>query len=261
MILLLDIGNSALHVGLAERSSGPTGCGSSRIIWHRSIPPNPQPLQVGQIRGLDRQAALDGVAISSVVPALTREMVKLARKQLGLEPLVLTSRTRTGIELRYRPKSALGADRIANAAAAHYLYRTNSIVVDMGTATTLGVVTRAGVFIGGLIMPGLHTMLASLQRATGQLPRVSPARPRSALGTSTQESMRAGVFQAHFAGIRQAIRDIEQETRRSYRIIVTGGLSARFGRYAANDSLINPLLTLQGLSIVFDLNNSRRTHG
>jgi len=218
MTLLFDIGNSALHVALARDQD---------IVWHRTVVAGARHFRLKHIAGLKRGERITGAAISSVVPRLTPVFATLVREQLGLKPLVLSHRTRTGLKLDYDPKSGLGADRIANAAAAFHLYRRDTIVVDLGTATTLETVTRDGRFIGGAILPGLGLMGTMLSVGTARLPEVEPA------------------------GIDYLIRRISKETRRQYCCIATGGLSSRFGRYITDIALINPLLTLQGLNIIF----------
>jgi type III pantothenate kinase len=252
MILLLDIGNHTLHLGLAQ---------GRRIVWHQDLPSQTGRLQLDNRLVLKQAGVLEGAVIASVVPAFTGSFRDLFRKQLGVEPLVVDHRTRTCLRIHYTPRSSLGADRIANAVAAHALRRRDTIVVDMGTATTLEVVTREGEFLGGAILPGLGTMLKTLRLQTAQLPGVEPAVPRRALGAGTAAGIRSGVFHAHFAGIDRLVQRISRETRRKYFIIATGGLSRRFGRFIRNVSSVNPLLTLQGLSIIFDRHSTpRRNH-
>jgi len=266
MILLLDIGNHTLHLGLARNcepqatSHKPQAAG--RIIWHQDLPAHATAFRFDRIPAFSSKEEITGAAIASVVPAFTPDFCALFRRQFGLEPLVLDYRTRTGLNLHYSPRSSLGADRIANAAAAYHLYHKDAIVVDLGTATTLEVVTREGDFLGGAIMPGLGTMLSSLKFSTAQLPKPALVPPRRMLASSTRAGIQSGVFSAHFAGIDRLVQGITKETRRKFHIIATGGLSRRFGRLVRNVSIINPLLTLQGLSIVFDLNNTtRRNNG
>jgi type III pantothenate kinase len=260
MILLLDIGNHTLHLGLARspkpQTAGRKPLAAGRIVWHQDLPARAAAFRLDGIPATSPEETIAGAVIASVVPAFTPDFCDLFRRQFGIEPLVLSHRTRTGLRLHYSPKSSLGADRIANAAAAYHLYRRDAIVVDMGTATTLEVVTREGDFLGGAIMPGLETMLDALKLETAQLPKPEPANPRRLLATSTRAGIQAGVFSAHFAGIDRLVQGITRETHRKFHIIATGGLSRRFGRHVRDVSVINPLLTLQGLSIVFDLNNT-----
>jgi type III pantothenate kinase len=253
MTLLLDIGNSTLHLGLAR---------GRKIVWHQNLPAGATAFRLRRLPASCSGKAIDGAVVASVVPASTPIFCSLFKEQFGVEPLVLDHRTETGLRLHYTPKSSLGADRIANAAAAFHLYQRDTIVVDLGTATTLEVVTRQGDFMGGAIMPGLETMLTALRLRTAQLPESEPAKPGRALATSTRTGIRSGVFHAHFAGIDRLIERIRKETRRKYFIVATGGLSRRFGRDISSVSVINPLLTLQGLGIIFDLHNTtRRNNG
>jgi type III pantothenate kinase len=253
MILLLDIGNHTLHFGLAR---------GRRIIWHQDLPAQARGFRLEHAAAIKKAGGIEGAVIASVVPAFTGAFAALSRNQFGVEPLVVDARTDTGLRLHYHPRSSLGADRIANAAAAWHLYHRDAIVVDLGTATSIEVVTRPGVFRGGAIMPGLETMLAALKLGTAQLPKADPRVPRRAIGASTESGIRSGVFHAHFAGINQLVALAQQEVGRKCLVIATGGLSRRFGRYIRNVSSINPLLTLQGLSIIFDLHNTaRRNNG
>jgi type III pantothenate kinase len=266
MILLLDIGNHTLHLGLARncepQATSHKPQAAARIIWHQDLPAQSTAFRFDRIPATSQEEPIDGAMIASVVPAFTSSFCDLFEKQFGVEPLVLDHRTRTGLRLHYTPKSSLGADRIANAAAAYYLYHRDAIVVDLGTATTLETVTRDGDFLGGAIIPGLGTMVNALKLETAQLPKPELVPPRRLLATSTQAGIQSGVFSAHFAGIDRLIQGITKETHRKFHIIATGGLSRRFGRYIRNVSIINPLLTLQGLSIIFDLNNTtRRNNG
>ena len=248
--LLVDIGNSTLHLALAE---------GTRIIWHEDLPAGSRKFEVKNLK--TRGALITGVGIASVVPDFTPAFAELARTQLGLEPLIVSHKIRTGLRLDYRPRSSLGPDRIANAIAAHSLYPGNTIVVDMGTATTIEVVTREGVFTGGAIMPGLPLMLAALRLGTARLPPVKPGVPGRLPATGTVENIRAGAFHAHFAGINAAISGIQRETKRKYRIIATGGLSTDFGRWIHGVESVTPLLTLQGIAIALQLNSLRRQNG
>jgi len=249
LILLLDIGNTCLHLGLARKPGA--------VVWHRTIPTGARRFRVPSITTLNRQDRITGVAICSVVPELTSVFKTLSREQLGLKPLVLDWRTPTGLKLNYRPRSSLGPDRIANALAACHLYRSNALVVDMGTATTIEAVTRQGEFLGGAILPGLGLMLDALACRTARLPGLLPGKPHAVLGQNTRESILSGAFHAHFAGISRIIQGIEHETKLEFRVIATGGLSRRFGRFIDNVSSINPLLTLQGLSIAFHSDSNR----
>lgn len=254
MILLLDIGNSTLHLGLAH---------NQRIVWNQDIPAGSTRFRPERIHHIAGDREVTGVVIGSVVPQYIPVFSDLVREKLRVEPLIVNHRVRTGLRIRYHPKSGLGADRIANATAVFHLYGRNTIVVDMGSATTLEVVTQHGEFLGGAIMPGLGMALAALRLHTALLPEVKFAQPRRLVGTSTAEAIRSGVFSSHFAGIDDLISGISAETRKCYSVVVTGGLSRRYGKHVGasrrsqsfvREIIINPLLTLQGMSILFDLN-------
>jgi type III pantothenate kinase len=252
LVLLADIGNSALHLALA--------CGP-RIVWHDSVRSGTGRYTPHHIPGLGPADRLTGVAICSVVPRLTRELSALIRSRLGLSPLLVSHRLNTGLRYGYRRPAELGPDRIANAVAALHLVPGNTIVVDMGTATTVEAVTADGRLLGGAILPGLGTMAGALSAHTARLPLVKLVTPVHFLGRSTDQGIRAGIFAAHFAGISRIIDRIEAETRERFHVIATGGLSRRFGRLIPRISLIEPLLTLQGVRILLERQANRRKDG
>ncbi|MDH7602332.1 MAG: type III pantothenate kinase, partial [Armatimonadota bacterium] len=102
-----------------------------------------------------RLEEITDVAISSVVPAAIDALVRFGRKHLGLDPFVLSAGVDFGVRIHYHPVTDVGADRVANAVAAHAKYGGKVIVVDFGTATTLDAVSEEGDYLGGAILPGI----------------------------------------------------------------------------------------------------------
>src|SRR5262249_60641555 len=125
------------------------------------------------------------VVIGSVVPTLTPVFVELARRYLDADAIVVGPGIKTGIRLLVENPREVGADRIANTLAAHRRYGGPAIVVDMGTATTFGVVSADGDFLGGAIAPGVVISLQALSELAALLLRVVQARPRDRNGKMT----------------------------------------------------------------------------
>lgn len=116
----------------------------------------------------------------------------------------------------HHPKT-VGADRLAQASAAWARTEGACVVVSMGTAITIDVVSARGVFVGGLIAPGLRLMARALHEHTALLPRVEPVRRRSPLGHHTREAIQAGISFAAEGLIRAAL------ARFRGRVFGTGG--------------------------------------
>ncbi|MEO0080546.1 MAG: type III pantothenate kinase [candidate division WOR-3 bacterium] len=213
------------------------------VLATRSLAARPLPLTAQPVAG---------VALASVVPEATaivcRDLV-----QSGLRPLVVGPKTETGLGFRYNRRQ-LGADRVCLAVGAHRRYKKDAIVLDFGTAVTVNVITGSGEFLGGLILPGLGMMLNALAQGTAQLPAFAPAQPRSVLGHDTKGALRCGVFAILSGGLSHIIRRIEEETRRKYLVVATGGDARRFRRRIKAIRVVDQDLASRGLVELFYIN-------
>jgi len=151
----------------------------------------------------------------------------------------------------------VGADRIANAVAAYQIYGGPTIIVDLGTATTLDVITEKGEYLGGAIAPGIETSSVNLFKRAAQLFKVSLAKPRKAIGTSTAESMRSGIIFGSVGQIDEIVNRIKEELRKEHRVkkkpkvIATGGLADLIARESKTIEKVEPTLTLKGLRRIY----------
>ena len=191
MILAIDIGNTNIAIGgyydeklrfVARISTDPTKTAdeySSQILHMLSL------------YGLDR-AEVSGAIISSVVPALNTSMTAAIKTIYGVDPLMVGPGIKTGIGIHCDNPSSVGADLICACVAAHNLYGSPSLIIDMGTATKMMVVDKSGAFIGVSIMPGVMMGLLGLSSGTAQLPQVSLDAPPRVIGKNTADCMKSG---------------------------------------------------------------------
>ena len=128
------------------------------------------------------------------MPTATASFLEAARKVCGGEPLEVSSRIPTGVDVEYRDPQSAGADRIANAAAALALYGAPVVIVDFGTATTFDVILRERRYIGGVIAPGIVTGAEHLIRRAARLSAFELKPPPHVVGRSTEESLQSGVY-------------------------------------------------------------------
>src|SRR5207253_4793556 len=130
-----------------------------------------------------------------------------------------------------------------------------AIVVDLGTATTFDCITSDGVFLGGVIAPGVLTMAETLVLRTAKLPATELVLPRQVIGRRTEECIRAGVMYGAAEGIDGIVRRIKKEWPNSTAplVIGTGGLSETFKPLCREIEEVDPFLTLRGLRIAYDL--------
>jgi type III pantothenate kinase len=189
-----------------------------------------------------------------VVPKRNNEIRKAAR---GLAPVLwIGPQIELGIRIDYPRPLTIGADRLANAAAIAALYRAPGIVVDFGTAVTFDIVSKKRSYIGGVICPGLEAMTNFLYQRTALLPKLSLREPKRAVGKSTMEAMRSGAVYGYRGLVREIIERIREQEfgGRKPAVIATGGYASLIARKLPAIDGVDPILTLQGLRIVANLN-------
>jgi type III pantothenate kinase len=175
------------------------------------------------LRDICRDRVPKEAVMCSVVPSLEAEVeVLFEAAELPVPRRVLPAES-AFFPTRYRSMDTLGADRYCGALAARLLYGAPAIVVDCGTATTVGVVDADGSFLGGAIAPGVETALRTLHARTAQLPSVDLAREVPLIGTDTEESMRSGAVHFSRHAVEGVVRELKKNTGDSTPLILTGG--------------------------------------
>ncbi len=244
MILLLDVGNTHTHLGLAN---------SKRLLRHRDILTSNWSRGLAQKQSADfvRSHSITSVAWCSVVPSATRLISRWVAQSMGIKGIELTFRNLVGVGVRYARPETIGADRLANAVAVKRRLGAPALVVDFGTAVTFDVVDSAGDYIGGIIAPGLSCMTDYLHEKTALLPRIKIREPRSVIGRSTHEAMLAGAVHGYRGLIKELIDQIRKELGVQFLpVVATGGYAKLMAAKLPEITLVEPLLTLEGLRLV-----------
>ncbi len=255
MLLTLDIGNTNVTVGPAR---GRSIAWAGRARTHSAGPPDELELLLDGLLRLHGMALTDVSAIScaSVVPPLTEALRQVAaRRDI---PLLVAAADTVPIEVRTERPAEVGADRLVNALAAHELYGSPAIVVDLGTATKVDAVGAGGAFLGGAIAPGLALGLEALATRTAKLPHAPLEDPGKVIGRGTIAAIQAGAVLGHSAMVAGLVERLRFELSvdqgvdpATIRVVATGGLaSLAWARGIAGVDVIDPVLTLRGLAIL-----------
>jgi len=209
-------------------------------------------------RGIE-DGTLEGAVLCSVVPIVTMNVRPAVEQLTGRKCVVVGPGIKTGLRINIDNPGALGADRVADAVAAVNHYPVPLITIDMGTATTVGVVDENRTFIGGMIVPGVMVSLNALAGGTAQLPHISLDPPKHAIGRNTVECMQNGIIYHNAAGVDGMIDRIEQQLGKKCTVVMTGGLSAVIAPHCRHEMIVDQELLLKGLMILYR-KNRRNTH-
>jgi type III pantothenate kinase len=258
MILVFDVGNTETTVGLFD---GETLCGHWRLTTDVARTPDEIALLIRSLLAagdIDRRG-IDRAAIGSVVPSLTASLAEACQQAVGAAPLIIDARSPLPITLDVEEPLTVGADRIINTLAASRIYQRDTIVVDLGTATTYDCITADGVFLGGVIAPGIRTSAETLFRRTSKLPATEIAPPARVIGRRTEECIRSGVVLGGAESIDGLVRRIKGEWPGGAvpLVVATGGLASVFEPFCRELEIIEPYLTLIGLRMAHDLVSAR----
>jgi type III pantothenate kinase len=210
--------------------------------------------QLLDLEGFSR-ADVTAVIIGTVVPRALHNLQVLAKKYFGVDALVAgQGRVDWPMQLDVDEPHNVGADRSLNAIAAHAKYPGDLIVVDFGTATTFDFVDSHGAYKGGIIAPGLNLSLDALVNAAAKLPRIAIEEPasNSVIGRTTADQMITGIYWGYVSMIEGLLRRLKEEIGGPVTVIGTGGLAALFDKRTDVFDAVEPDLTIQGLSLLYE---------
>lgn len=254
MIFTLDIGNSNIKTALFDgermvkywrvstshsNTSDEYGLLLTGLFAHEGVSPD----------------QVEGIVISSVVPTINFTIEHMCQNYFHQQPMMVAPGIKTGINIKYENPRELGSDRIANAVAVSTLYGGPSVFIDFGTATTYGVVSSRGEFLGGAIAPGLRMMNRALSSGTAKLPSIELVVPPKVIGRTTVSNIQAGVLYGYIGSVEKIVEAMKAEMGcPEAKVIATGGMAHMVKKNSNVIDEINPDLTLTGLRIIYEKN-------
>jgi type III pantothenate kinase len=255
MILAVDVGNTNLVFALVDG-------GEIKARWRIATDPRRTADQYSvwlhqllELEGFSRDQ-VSGVIIGTVVPRALHNLQVLSEKYFRKTALVAGQGAAAWpLQLDVDEPQNVGADRALNAIAAHAKYEGELLVIDFGTATTFDVIGPTGSYRGGIIAPGINLSLDALVSAAAKLPRIAIEAPEtsSVIGRTTQSQMLIGIYWGYVAMLEGLAERMKAETGRPLTVIATGGLATLFAKHTKVFDAIEPDLTIQGLSLLYDM--------
>lgn len=255
MILVIDIGNTNIVLGVYQQEK-------LQHFWRLSTNHQATTDEYGAIiHNLFIRVGLavtdiEGVIISSVVPAMVSTIQWLCHDYLYKTPLIVDASIVTGLNIRCDNPHEVGSDRLVNAVAAIDQYGGDIplVVVDFGTATTFDVIDGKSNYLGGAIVPGIGISMEALYQCAAKLPRIELTKPKSVIGSNTVHSMQAGIIFGYAGQVDGIVDRISKELQAKPKVIATGGFAALIASESRSIDRMNPLLTLEGLRLIYTRN-------
>ena len=253
MLLAVDVGNTQTALGLydgeelveswrvateAERTGDEIAALVVRLLELRDL-------------GFDD---VTDVALCSAVPLLVRAYQEVAERYAQAPLMVLGPGVKTGIPILYDDPREVGPDRIANAVAARERHGAPCIVVDFGTSTNFDAVSSAGEYVGGVLAPGIEISMDALFLRAARLTRVDFAEPRTVIGKTTVSALQSGLVYGFAGQVDGIVRRMRQELGDTAPAVATGGLADLIAPHSETIERVDPLLTLEGVRLVWGRN-------
>jgi type III pantothenate kinase len=256
MLLAIDVGNTNVTIGvydrdrlahswrlaaLRERTADELGIFLVKLFEQANVP----------------IASVDGIAIASVVPPLTRPMEEMCERYFHHTALVVDA-SNAGIPIRYTPATDVGADRLVDAVAAWEKFGRPEgvplIVVDFGTATTFNAISSKGEYLGGVICPGINISAEALFQRAARLPRVDVRKPPTVIGENTVGAMQSGLYFGYVEMVDGLVRRLRAELAEGDKavVIATGGLADVLSGESSAIQHVDSNLTLDGLRLIWE---------
>ncbi len=252
MLLAIDIGNTNIVFGV-----------NSGDQWEKVWRIQTDPLKTADeyevifrslfINGKVCKNSFTKVILSSVVPALSAEIVKMTKVLTGLDPILIGPDIYDKLPLKVINPFEIGTDLVANAMTAFTKYEKDVMIIDFGTALTFTTISKEGEILGVAIAPGLRTAIKTLAGNTAQLPHVQLEAPPSVLGKNTTHAIQSGILIGFTGLVERMITETEKALNKKLLVIATGGLSEILAAETNEIDHLEENITLDGLKAIGDI--------
>ena len=252
MLLVVDVGNTHITLGVFD---GKELKATFRMTAKQPRTSDEYGIQLCDLlvhRDFDIKDIKD-VIVSSVVPDIMHSLGSAIIKYFHVKPMV-PSTLDMGLKINTEHPKEIGPDRIVDAVAAYEKYGGPVIVIDFGTATTYDVVSTDGVFVGGVISPGIRTSARALWGGAAMLPEIEIRNPGSIIAKETVASMQGGLVFGYIGQTEYIVNKIKAAGFADAKVIATGGLGNIIVPETKVIDIYDKNLTLEGLRLIYEKN-------
>jgi len=253
-ILIGDIGNTVTKICLVDIKN----FNIKKIFYLNSKEIKYQKYLTSKLKKILKNKSICKTALfSSVVPNYQLNIKRILNKTYKIKMREIKEKSlKKGVKINIKNSNQVGSDRIANAVGAFKRYKSNCIVLDFGTATTFDVITKYGVYNGGIIAPGVNLSMQSLSNSADQIPFFSIKKQKKVIGKNTIDALRSGFYWGYSGLINNIILKIEHETKKKYKIIFTGGYAHLFKTSMIRPFVIDKNITIDGIIEIYKNNKN-----
>ena len=251
-VLIGDIGNTITKLCLVAIKTHKV----KKMIYFKSNSIISKKFLIKNLKRIIKDKNTNKIALfSSVVPRYQLILNKFLKKFYKIKLKEIKEKNIEKIvKINLKNRNQVGSDRIANSVGAYKKYKTNCIILDFGTATTFDVVTKDGIYNGGIIAPGVDVSIKSLTNSADQIPFFSITKQKKIIGKNTIEALRSGFYWGYSGLINNIILKIEKETKKKFKIIFTGGYAELFKASIKKPFTIDKNITISGIIEIFKEN-------
>lgn len=257
MLLCFDIGNTNIVVGVVDdnkiidiyRFSTNTSLTVDdyaikfKLIFEKKYP----------------DIVFEDAIISSVVPNIDKTIEDMLVKYFNIKPIYVVPGIKTGLKIKSADPRQLGADLLVGLVGAYQKYGGPAIVVDMGTATKLFVVTENAEILGGVIYPGIISSEQSLISSTSKLNHAGFSKPEHVIGNDTNSCIQSGAIYGNAAVIEGLVRRMKKELNvDKLNVILTGGLATLVDNTLEIEHITDNNLLIDGLIYIYHKNKKMK---
>ena len=256
LLVTIDVGNSRIKIGLFDKNGSvtagrlPTYLRSMAVELDEEVPWGALAQWAEQVPGVISFTVLGGVN-----PRGCDKVLDGWPATGWPDPVVLDNPFVLPLTINVDSPRTVGVDRLLNAVAANIIRPPDRamIIIDSGTATTVDVVSVAGAFEGGAILPGFQLCSRALHQYTALLPRIAndelAGQPPEPLGKNTRDAIRSGLFWGQLGAVKELLQYLGRQLPGEPFLVVTGG-AGRLLAPQLPQAVHEPFLALQGLAIV-----------
>ena len=223
MLLTLDIGNTSINFAVVRGKTVAEICQVATSVESSELSSK----TTRTLKYLNKKyPAIKDVVVCSVVPRALKGVEEPVKTVFGSKAFVIGRDIVVPVKNRYKNPEQVGRDRLVCAYAAMKLYGVPAIIIDLGTAITLDVVSKKKEYEGGIIVPGIRLSAESLYKKTALLPRIDIHKPPALIGRDTESSILSGIFNGYGVMLQGLIKELTKEIGTKPKVIVTGGYAS-----------------------------------